>query len=82
MSPADGAFVAENGAIGYLVTSKSLVVSEGNKVIREESMVDFHGAEAPAAPASRADADRSAAATVARRGGWRRVSRRSSAHQR
>ena len=47
---ADGAFVAENGAIGYLVTSKSLVVSEGSKVIREESMVDFHGAEAPAAP--------------------------------
>ena len=46
----DGAFVAENGGIGYLVTAKSLVVSEGNKVIREEPMVDFHGPEAPAAP--------------------------------
>ena len=49
----DGAFVAENGRIGYLVTAKSLVVSEGNKVIREEPMVDFHGPDAPApAPAT------------------------------
>lgn len=44
----DGTFVAENGGIGYLVTAKSLVVSEGNTVIREEAMVDFHGAQAPA----------------------------------
>jgi hypothetical protein len=44
----DGAFVAEGGGIGYLVTAKSLVVSEGNKVIREEPMVDFHGPAAPA----------------------------------
>lgn len=49
----DGTFVAENGGIGYMVTAKSLVVSEGNKVIREEPMVDFHGAQAPApAPAA------------------------------
>ena len=47
----DGAFVAESGGIGYLVTAKSLVVSEGNKVIREEPMVEFHG---PAAPAQQA----------------------------
>jgi hypothetical protein len=47
----DGAFVAESGGIGYLVTAKSLVVSEGNTVIREEPMVEFHG---PAAPAQQA----------------------------
>jgi hypothetical protein len=45
----DGAFVADNNGIGYLVTAKSLVVSAGNKVIREEPMVDFHGPQAPAA---------------------------------
>jgi hypothetical protein len=43
----DGAFVAESGGIGYMVTAKSLVVSEGNKVIREEPMVEFHGPSAP-----------------------------------
>lgn len=45
---ADGTYVAENGGINYLVTAKSLVVSEGNKVIREDPMVDFHGAQAAA----------------------------------
>lgn len=44
----DGAFAADNGGIGYLVTAKSLVVSEGAKVIREEPMVDFHGPQAQA----------------------------------
>jgi hypothetical protein len=48
----DGAFVAESGGIGYLVTAKSLVVSEGNKVIREEPMVEFHGPAAPAPSAA------------------------------
>jgi hypothetical protein len=46
-------YVADNDGMTYLVTSKSLVVSVGNKVIREEPMVDFHGpetAQAPAAP--------------------------------
>ncbi len=49
----DDSFVADNGAISYRVTPKSLVVSDGNTVIREEPMVDFHGrqAPAPAAPA-------------------------------
>ena len=47
----DGAFVADSGGIGYMVTAKSLVVSEDNKVIREEPMVEFHG---PAAPAQQA----------------------------
>jgi hypothetical protein len=46
-------YVTDNDGMTYLVTSKSLVVSVGNKVIREEPMVDFHGpetAQAPAAP--------------------------------
>ncbi|MBU9767320.1 hypothetical protein FR943_26240 [Mycobacterium sp. TNTM28] len=44
----DGAFLAENAGIEYLVTAKSLVVSAGEKVIREESMLDFHRPGAPA----------------------------------
>ena len=52
----DGAFVADNNGIEYMVTAKSLVVSAGSKVIREEPMVDFHGQQAqappPAAPTS------------------------------
>jgi hypothetical protein len=46
----DGTFVADNNGIEYLVTAKSLVVSAGNTVIREEPMVDFHGPQAPPAP--------------------------------
>lgn len=52
----DGAFVADNNGIGYLVTAKSLVVSEGNKVIREEPMVDFHGPQVPAPAPAQAEA--------------------------
>ena len=48
----DGTFVAESGGIGFMVTAKSLVVSAGNKVIREEPMVEFHGPQAPAQPAA------------------------------
>lgn len=48
----DGTFVADNGGISYTVTAKSLAVNEGDKVIREDPMVDFHGPPAPApAPA-------------------------------
>jgi hypothetical protein len=43
-------YVADNDAMTYTVTSKSLVISEGSKVIREEPMVDFHGPGTPAAP--------------------------------
>ena len=43
-------FVAENGEISYLVTAKSLVVSVGHKVIRDEPMVDFHSPGASASP--------------------------------
>jgi hypothetical protein len=39
-------FFAENGDMSYLVTAKSLVISLGPKVIREEPMVDFHGPDA------------------------------------
>jgi hypothetical protein len=46
----DDSFVAESGGISYRVTPKSLVVSEGNRVVREEPMVDFHGRQAPAPP--------------------------------
>lgn len=45
----DGAFRVENAGIEYLVTSKSLVLSAGEKVIREEAMIDFHRPGAPAA---------------------------------
>jgi hypothetical protein len=43
-------FVADNGEMSYLVTAKSLVISLGNKVIREEPMVDVHEPGTPAAP--------------------------------
>lgn len=45
----DGSFLAENAGIEYLVTAKSLVLSAGERVIREEPMVDFHGPGASAA---------------------------------
>ena len=37
-----GAFVAENDGIEYTVAAKSLIISVGEKVIREEPWVDFH----------------------------------------
>ena len=43
----DGSYVADNHGIGYLVTAKSLVVSEGERVIREEPFVDVHRPGAP-----------------------------------
>jgi hypothetical protein len=39
----------------YTVTSKSLVISVGNKVIREEAMVDSHTPDTPAACRAAAD---------------------------
>jgi hypothetical protein len=49
-SDGDG-FVADNDGVTYTVTAKSLVISVGNKVIREEPMVDFHRPDTPPAPA-------------------------------
>jgi hypothetical protein len=46
-------YVADNDGVAYTVSAKSLVISLGNKVIREEPMVDSHTpgtAQAPAAP--------------------------------
>jgi hypothetical protein len=48
----DGGFVAENDGIAYTVTEDALVISAGSRVIRDEPMVDFHGAEPEAPPAS------------------------------
>jgi hypothetical protein len=42
-------FVADNDGVTYTVSAKSLVVSMGNKMIRDEPMVDFHQPDAPAA---------------------------------
>lgn len=43
----DGAFTASNDGIDYLVTSSALVISADEKVIRDETMVDFHRADPP-----------------------------------
>ena len=46
-------YTAENDGITYTVTEDSLVISAGTRVIREESMIDFHGSQqtdVPAAP--------------------------------
>ncbi len=51
---ADGAFTAVRDGIEYMVTSDALVISAGEKVIRDEEMLDFHRpgdtAAAPQAP--------------------------------
>ena len=39
---ADGAFTAARDGIEYMVTSDALVISAGEKVIRDEEMLDFH----------------------------------------
>ena len=48
----DGGFVAQHDGITYTVTSNSLVVSEGNQVIRREPMVYFRGPKTPQTPAA------------------------------
>ena len=48
----DGAYVAENKGITYMVTASSLVVSAGTKVIRDDPMLDFHGPDAPQSPSA------------------------------
>ena len=40
----DGAFTATTDGVEYRVTSKALVISVGEKVIRDEAMLDFHRA--------------------------------------
>jgi hypothetical protein len=46
----DGGFVAKNDGTSYTVTANSLVVSVGDQVIREESMVNVRWPGAPNAP--------------------------------
>jgi hypothetical protein len=41
-TPSGDGYRAESSGFTYLVTAKSLVVSQGDHVIREETMVDFH----------------------------------------
>jgi hypothetical protein len=48
----DGAFIAENYDIEYTVAAKSLIISTGERVIREEPWTDFHGAGAAASAPS------------------------------
>jgi hypothetical protein len=43
-------FTANNNGITYTVSAKSLVIGMGDKVIREEPMVDAHRPEASAPP--------------------------------
>lgn len=45
-------FVAENDGVSYLVTATSLVVSVGERVIRDEPMVEFQEPGAPKATPS------------------------------
>jgi hypothetical protein len=44
-------FTAENDGITYFVSEKSLVISAGTRLIREEPMVDFHQPQGTAASA-------------------------------
>jgi hypothetical protein len=55
-SQSGGGYVADNDGVSYEVTQKSLVVSIGDKVLREESMTDFHGMQAPPASTTTAPA--------------------------
>jgi hypothetical protein len=45
-------FVANNNGVTYTVTAKSLVISQGGNVIREEPMVEAHQPGPPAATAA------------------------------
>jgi hypothetical protein len=63
----DGSYVATDDGNTYTVTARSLTVSQGNQVSREESMVDFHepGSPAARAPSSAPKAAPPSAATPA-----------------
>jgi hypothetical protein len=49
-SPSDGGFVAENDGIVYAVTARSLVISTGRQILRDEPMTYFHGSTTSTAP--------------------------------
>ncbi len=46
----DGAFTAANDRFQYMVTSRALVISSGTRVIRDETMLDFHRPGATTVP--------------------------------
>lgn len=48
----DGEFTAANDTATYTVTAEALTVSIGDDIVREETMLEFHGPDAPAAPMS------------------------------
>jgi hypothetical protein len=56
-------YTAENDGITYFVTEDSLVVSAGTRVIREETMVDFHTAKMTEVGASPPEAETSTPTT-------------------
>ncbi len=39
----DGGFTADNDGVTYTVTADALTITTGSRVIRTETMVDFHG---------------------------------------
>jgi hypothetical protein len=43
-------YVVDNDGITYTVTAESLVISQGDNVIRKEQLVDTYRADAPAGP--------------------------------
>jgi hypothetical protein len=45
-------FVANSNGVTYTVTAKSLAISQGGNVIREESMIEAHQPNQPAPPAA------------------------------
>ena len=49
-TPSGDGFRAESSGFSYLVTAKSLVISQGGSVIREETMVDFHRPDTAGSP--------------------------------
>jgi hypothetical protein len=52
----DGEYVASNDVATYTVTSEALTITIGDDVVREETMLEFHGpassSAGPAAPSS------------------------------
>jgi hypothetical protein len=57
-------YTAENDGITYWVTEDSLVVSAGTRVIRDETMVDFHGPQQSGVGGSPAEASPSPTPTT------------------
>jgi hypothetical protein len=49
-APSDGGFVAESDGIVYTVTARSLVISTGRQILRDEPMTYFHGSATSTAP--------------------------------